>query len=151
MQSGNKKFMQTIFKVSIQPAVGYLVNCHCTCLFIPIEFSTLGNANYRVTYTNYLSFWGTCITVSMSQSYIEDHWIVGNVLKLGHEWSIQIQFQFCAQLMIYHTVRVNTAYPHKNNLCRGRISVCAEGITSLVLYILCAIDLIHPYNIWFSC
>jgi hypothetical protein len=25
----NKKFMQTIFEVSIQPAAGYLVNCHC--------------------------------------------------------------------------------------------------------------------------
>ena len=26
-------------------------------------------------------------------------------------------------LMIYHTVRFNTAYPHKNNLCCGRILV----------------------------
>jgi hypothetical protein len=49
--------------------------------------------------------------------------------------------------MLYHTVRFNTAYPHKNNLFVlweniGRV----EGITSLVLYILWAIDLIHPYN-----
>ena len=57
-----------------------------------------------------------------------------------------IQFQSCAQLIIYHTVQFNTAYPHKNNLCCGGISVWVEGITSLVLYILCAIDLIHPYN-----
>ena len=57
----NKNFMQTIFEVSIQPATGYLVNCH---LSIPIHIKflklycshmkqkfchllfTLGNVNY---------------------------------------------------------------------------------------------------------
>jgi hypothetical protein len=57
----NKNFMQTIFKLSIQQAAGYLVNCHLS-IPIHIKFSklycshmkqkfrhllfTLGNINY---------------------------------------------------------------------------------------------------------
>ena len=40
MQSGNKNFMQTIFKVSIQPA-SYLVNCYLSIQSILIKFSKL--------------------------------------------------------------------------------------------------------------
>jgi hypothetical protein len=86
------------------------------------------------------------VMFNTSQSYIEDHWIVENVLKVMSEVYNSIPI-LCTVSMIYHTVRFNTTYPHKNNLCCGRISVWVEGITSLGLYILCAIDLIHPYMI----
>jgi hypothetical protein len=164
--------MQTIFEVSIQPAAGYLVNCQsvtATCLSIPIEFSklyckyhmkqkfchllfTLGNVNYWVTYANYIFVILRNMHYCINESIIYRRPLNSRECFETTSWvKYIIQSQSCAQLMIYHTVQVNTAYPHKNNLCCGRISVWAEGITSLVLYILCAIDLIHPYNIWFSC
>jgi hypothetical protein len=97
MWSGNKIFMQTIFEVSIQPAAGYLVNCHVSIHTHQIlkNFIVIIRSKSSVTCCLHLqmltvewhtqTIWGTCITVAMSQSYIDDHWIAENVLKVMRE------------------------------------------------------------------
>ena len=58
MQSGNKNFMQTIFKVPIQPATGYLVNCHLTIQYILIEFLKLYCSHMKQKFCHLLFTFG---------------------------------------------------------------------------------------------
>jgi hypothetical protein len=137
MQSAKKFHANNIQSVY---TAGYLVNCHLSIQSILIKFSklycnhmkqklrhllfTLANVNGWVTYTKYL------VNMSKTTEWLRMFW---------RSWvKYIIQFQFCAQLMIYHTVRFNmySTFTQKQ-LCCGRLSVWVEGITSLVLYIVC--------------
>jgi hypothetical protein len=98
----------------------------------------LANLNCWVTYTQ--TIWEKCITVAKR--------------LIVYQQPLNIHFQSCAQLMTYHTVRFNTAYPHKQFVFWEKIGLIRRYHKFSFVHCVPLIDHIHiiyDYCSYFPC